>query len=151
MLYNIKLLTKDWASMLWFLVVASIIIRLGYAFIDIPTVVGNQWKIVFIVESISHILLSCLIGVFVAIHIYRYRKLKIARWKQSAWWAIGSFLGILVTGCPGCSFTIAGMIGLAGVFSALPFAGLEVKILWLLIMLWVVYKSIIDLLVCKIK
>jgi hypothetical protein len=43
------------------------------------------------------------------------------------------------------------MIGLAGVFSALPFAGLEVKILWLLIMLWVVYKSIIDLLVCKIK
>ncbi len=151
MKYNIRLLLKDMPSLFSWIIVWWIILWLGYLFIDIDTIIGNNGVIYFWIERISHRLLSMLIGLFVATHVYRFRKLNTWWWAKTFWWALGSFLGVLITWCPSCSITLAWLIGLAGVFSALPFAWLEVKILWLLIMMWVVYRSVKDLLVCKVK
>lgn len=60
-------------------------------------------------------------------------------------------MGILVTGCPSCSVTIAAYIGLAGLFAALPFHGLEAKVIGILVLLRAEYVAVRDLLVCKLK
>jgi hypothetical protein len=151
MWYNIKLLTKDYPTLIVWMLITWFIIVIGHIYVDIPSILWNQWMTYVVVERVSHVILSILIGLFVATHVYRFRKLRTLWWKKTLWWSIGSFLGILVTWCPSCSMTIAWMIWLAWVLSGLPFAWLEVKIVGLLIMLWVVYKTLVDLLVCKVK
>ena len=54
--------------------------------------------------------------------------------KSGAFGAVGSFLSIVVAGCPACSITLASYLGLSGIFSSLPFLGYEVRILGIVIM-----------------
>lgn len=65
--------------------------------------------------------------------------------------SFGGLLSLLVSGCPACSITLAGYLGLATFFSSLPLAGLEVKIIALLILLWSVNEVSNNLMICNIK
>ncbi len=50
--------------------------------------------------------------------------------------AFGAFLSLLVIGCPACSITLASYLGLATFVTALPFFGIELKILSLGLLLY---------------
>jgi len=64
---------------------------------------------------------------------------------------LGGFLGVVVSGCPACSITLASYLGFASIVSSLPFFGIELKIVSLLLLLYVLYITLRDIDVCKVK
>lgn len=63
---------------------------------------------------------------------------------------IGSFLSVVVTGCPACSITIASYLGLSSLFAGLPFLGYEVRITGLFIMAFAIAQLWKNLETCQI-
>lgn len=65
--------------------------------------------------------------------------------------AIGSFLSVIVSGCPACGITIASYLGLSTLFAGLPFLGYEVRIGGILIMLWAIAYTWTYLETCELR
>lgn len=64
---------------------------------------------------------------------------------------LGGALSVLVSGCPACSITVASYLGLASLFSGLPWFGLELKIIGLLLLLYSTNSLAKSLYSCKLK
>ena len=81
-----------------------------------------------------------LISLFFGINLsLLYHKIKLSRnanYKSSSSTVFGSFLSVLVSGCPACSITLASYLGLSSFLSALPFFGIELKIAGLGLLLY---------------
>ena len=71
--------------------------------------------------------------------LWALRTQKFQWWDQSGS-ALGTFLGVLVMGCPACTITLASYLGLAGVLSGLPFYGVEANFLAVVLLLWGNYQ-----------
>jgi len=124
---------------------------LWFWLIDFRTIQWNLWLHFAWAEVLLHGILSILFGLFVSAQIYKFYYFKTINTKQNSWGILGGILGILITGCPSCSITLASYVWLASIFSLLPWYGLEVKIIGILLLLWVVWNSYRKLLVCKVK
>lgn len=149
-LINLQRISEDKVALWWLVVSTVAMLLLWFAFLDFSLLRGNFGLWFAVAEVSLHSLLSILFGVFVATHIYKYRHATI-NMKNKATGLLGWILGILVTGCPSCSITIAAYIWLAGLFAALPFHGLETKVAGILVLLRAEYIAVRDLLVCKLK
>ncbi len=114
------------------LVLAAIL----FYFTEYELIVGNVGKVHANVQVISQIILSLLFGVNIAILWYKLRLTNGIDVKAQGSTAAGSVLALLVSGCPACGVTLAGYLGLASVFSALPFLGLELKVIGILLLLY---------------
>lgn len=112
---------------------------------------GNYGTYILYFEIILQLLISILFSMFIVITIYKFNLYNKISFKENSTASIGSFLGILVVGCPGCSITIASYIGLAGLVSYLPYDGFELKVLSVVLLLYAIYLTSRDLKICKIK
>ena len=63
----------------------------------------------------------------------------------------GTFLGLLVAGCPACSITLASYLGLGSLISFLPWYGLELKIIAIFLLIYANISLLKNLKVCEIK
>ena len=94
--------------------------------------------------------LSVLTGVIVAMSVYLLRRqIKTGVYASSS----GFIASLLAPACPSCALGIFGMIGLGGFISVLPFKGLELGILGLLIVVVSMFYlgKKINTTVCEIK
>lgn len=111
---------------------------------------ANLWKNMFFVQIILYILFSLLFGVFVAASVYKIRFFGTYDKKNSGvgvlWW----FIGVLVAWCPACAVSLASYIWLASVVALLPRHGLELKIIWVVLVWYAVWKSLITMEVCEL-
>jgi len=147
---NMQRVVQDKVALRWSITSTVVMLVLGFAFLDFSLLKWNFGLMFALAEVVLHSLLSILFGVFVATHIYKYRHATV-NIKNKATGLVGWALGVLVTGCPSCSITIAAYVWLAGLFAALPFHGLETKVLGIVVLLWAEYIAVRDLLVCKLK
>jgi len=147
---NTKIILSDKGAVFWGLVAAASMLLLGFMITDFKLLKGNLGATYMWMEIVLHLLLSILFGIFIMTHIYKYR----VSWvniKNKTTWLFWMLLGIIVTGCPACSVTLAAYLGLAWLIASLPFHGIEVKVVGIILLAWAQYMAVKDLMVCKMK
>lgn len=148
MLQNfIKILSQK-LFLLYFLIWAIIILTPSYFFLDVELVKWNL-GINFLRAEIALTAISAILfGIFFACIMYKIKYFSPKAWTEWAvWWAFV----MLVSGCPTCSITLAYYVGLAWIISSLPYHGLELKAIWILLIAYAIYDSLKYLEVCKLK
>ena len=128
---------------------ASLIMVLQFLLTDMDTLAGNKGATFAAIEAGSGILLAVLFGLNVGLLWYKLRLASSIKAKEGGTALMGGFLGLLVTGCPACSITLASYLGLAGILSALPFSGLELKVLGIAVLIYSTDNILKNLLTCK--
>ncbi|PZM83812.1 hypothetical protein DLH72_03415 [Candidatus Gracilibacteria bacterium] len=93
--------------------------------------------------------LAILFGIFLGSTLYKM--IYFGNRKASKIGFLGGFLGTLVGGCTSCSLTFASYLGLASFMAFLPYGGLEIKIISVLLLIYVCFSSLKNLEVCNLK
>ena len=120
-------------------------------FTDEALIYANLGYTYFVVNSFLQYLISFLFAIFISVFCYKYVKFSTFDKKGSSTSVFGTFLGILVAGCPACSLTVASYLGLTSLVVFLPYYGLELKFIAVIILLFTNYYSLKDLNTCKVK
>lgn len=132
-LNKILLLKSNTYAVIAWVFFGLIILCVWFLFLDMENVSLTFWQERLVVEIILHILLSILFGFFVSLQVYKittFKKLE----KKSVWWRIWWVIGTIITGCPVCGVTLMSYLGIASLLSFLPRYWLELKILWLILL-----------------
>lgn len=144
----IKVVTDPISLLRWSLVIFAMSL-LQYRQFDFQFVVGNLGYVFARTEVILYGMITVLFALFVMAQTYKIRYLGWWKRKKSPtgilWWIIG----ILTVGCPACSITIASVVGLSALMILLPFKGLEIKVIAIILLAYASYMTIRDLTVCK--
>jgi hypothetical protein len=101
-------------------------------------------------QVVIQLILALLFGINIAIFWYKIRLVSGVDAKAKGSTVTGTILAVLVSGCPACGVTIAGYLGLASIFSALPFFGLELKVIGIILLLYSSNYLLNKLNFCKI-
>lgn len=126
----------------------TIIVTPSYYFFERDLLIWNFWYNYYLLEIILTWLIAILFWLFLASILYKMEYFSV---KRSGIWFFWWLIWILVSGCPACTITLASYFGLAWVISVLPFWWIELKIFSVILLCYVVYVTIKDLEVCKIK
>lgn len=131
-------------------------------FSDFELIEGNYWKNYLYLDYFLNFLISFLFAFFLASNIYK--SVNFWEFNKKSWlfWFIWTFFWVLITGCPTCSLTLAYYLWLASVFSAsvsvfwneinlFPFWGIEIKVLWVVFLIYSIYINLKNLDSCKLK
>lgn len=148
MLKNLKKIIFQKLFLVYFLAWAFLITIPTYVFLDVELIKWNIW-VWFIYAEVSLTAISAILfGLFLASIMYKVKFFSPKHWSE---WVAGWLFVTIVSGCPSCSITLASYIGLAGIISTLPYHGLELKVLWLLLIAYALYNQLKYLETCKIK
>jgi hypothetical protein len=120
-------------------------------FTDNAVIRGNLGEMYYITNVIAQALVSFLFALFIPLSIYKIRAFSDPSLKEHSASFLGSFLSILVAGCPACSVSIASYLGLASIVSFLPWYGLELKLLGIGLLVYALYSTLMKLQVCNIR
>ena len=120
-------------------------------FLEYMHMVSIEWVLYANIEYYSNILLAILIGLFIAAVVYKFLFFKNFNKTQSTTSLIWGMAGMVAVGCPACTITLGSYIWLSGILTAMPFLGLEIKIIWILLMIIWITLLLKDLEVCKIN
>jgi len=124
---------------------------LFFLFTNKDLIIWNLWINFYITELILDIFIALLFWLFIGSTVYKIFYFS-THTKKHLWvWGVASFFGILVSGCPACSITLASYLGLASILSILPYHWIELKVLSFIMLLYVVYDTLKTLEVCSIK
>ena len=148
---NFKNICFDKVSPFGWVLALFAMLLFWYFTMDMALMRGNLWDTIAYTVWWFHILLSILFGLFIATHIHKYRHTKMTSTQEKVTGGLGTFLGIVVTWCPACSITLAAYLGLAWLMASLPWYGLEVKIVGILILWRSQYIALRDIWICKVK
>ena len=148
MLKNIVKVLKSKIWIVGIIIGISLISIPSYYFFESELIIWNFWYKYYLFELILTILISILFWFFLGSTLY---KINFFNTKKSWFWFIGWFLWILVSWCPACSITFASYLWLSWIIAILPFWGIELKIVSILILLYSIYFTIKNLEVCKIN
>ncbi len=131
-------------------IVAGILLQaVQFYFTDYRNLQGNMGSTVLTLEILSQVLFSILFGLNIGLFTFKFSITRTVSAKESTLSTIGSFMSLLITGCPACSITFASYLGLASILSTLPFFGYEVKVLGLVILVYSTYYLAKNLTSCK--
>lgn len=145
---NLLLVIGDRRSMAGFAIAFVLVWVIIYSMTNYPLIRGNMWNQIYYLWVVIDILFVLLFSFFVAGFVYK--SLLFSTYKN-VWWRFGWFLGVLVTWCTSCSISIASYLGIAWLISLLPWWGIELKIIWLLLVIYWFYNTFNKLTECKIK
>ncbi|MBT3407451.1 hypothetical protein HOK68_05370 [Candidatus Woesearchaeota archaeon] len=150
-MYNIKKAFKNVNTLLIGTFSSLVIAFIMFYFTDFELIKINLG----IVYATAHMSLEILISVLFGLNIgLLWTKLKyiggVSKTTTGST-VIGSIMGILVSGCPVCSITLASYLGLASIIATFPLFGLELKIIGLLLLLYSTNDLSKNLYSCSIK
>jgi hypothetical protein len=101
-------------------------------------------------STVTLIILSVMTGVLLSLMAYKFRTFAEAE-RVGLLSGIGLFLGFLVPGCAACGIGLAAALGLGASFATLPFKGLELSVLAIVILGFAIVKTSDNLFKCDIK
>jgi hypothetical protein len=150
--YSLNVFTSSYSSIISFYNATNFLSTLGLFF---ELFLGFQNTTV-LHSFVSLIIISILFGILFSLIIYKTKMIKnIEKGKTGFLASVGIFLGILAPGCAACGIGLLSVFGIgAATLSLLPFDGLEISILSILILGFVTFKITKDInkgIVCKIK
>ena len=147
-LKNINKVFRSPHACTWILLGISFIVIPSYYFVEKEAIVWNLGYVFYLSEVILNSIIALLFWLFIGGTIYKIQYFSV---KKSCIWFLGWFLGILISSCPACSITLASYLWLASIIWVLPYYGLELKILSVLLLLYATYFTFKDLETCRIK
>jgi hypothetical protein len=115
-------------------------------FIGFPTTIT-------LFSAVSIFVIALLFGSYISLAVYKTKQVKIFQEKSSIFGSMGIFLGIFAPGCATCGLGLASLFGIGGFLFALPFRGLEISGLAILLLGYANWKVAgkINKNVCSIK
>lgn len=115
-------------------------------------ILGFRETVVFH-SYISLVIISILFGILFSLIFYKTMVVRsIGNSKTTLLATIGIFLGVLAPGCAVCGLGLLPLLGIGAVsLRFLPYDGLELSILSIIILLVAIYLFTKNLLVCKVK
>lgn len=145
---NIPLVLKDRRAMIAFAITFIIVGSVIYGMTDYSLIKGNLGQNYYTTWMIIDALFVISFSLFVAGFVYK----SLLFWQhKNIWWRFGGFFGLLVTWCTSCSITIASYLWLAWLISLLPWWGIELKIIWLILVGYGVYNTYNKLTECDMR
>ncbi len=146
--YSLNVLIANWKSLIKFY---SSLGFFGTLKFFITLFFGFKNLILFS-SFVSLVIISILFGMLFSLIIY---KTKLVNFKGSkklgVVGSVGVFLGALIPGCVACGIGLATVLGLgAGALAFLPYDGLEISVLAILILGFTITKITKEMYVCKI-
>jgi len=96
-------------------------------------------------------IIALLFGVFIALVIYRYKLIKSGNKKLGFFGTLGFFFGVFSAGCPSCGSAVFALFGAPLALMFLPYQGLELKALSIVLLVWSNYSLSRKLIKCNIK
>ncbi len=113
------------------------------------TLMFGFYNLILFSSFISLIIISLLLGILFSLIFYKLNFLKGDGKKLGFISGLGAFLGAFAPGCAACGIGLASVLGLSGAFlTLLPFKGLELSILAIVILGIAIFKTSNDS--CKI-
>jgi len=149
--YNIKQIpSDDRAIIAWILSFWSILF-LWLNYLDMEQMIGNMWQVIAYGQIWSHWLLAILFWLFVSATVFKIRRSNKRSpkktWSGLFWW----LLSAVIIWCPACSLWLATYIWIWTFLVQLPAFWLEIKLLWIAILVRASWSTIRDLYICPIK
>ena len=160
---NFKEVLSHKSTFIPFLVSFSAMGLFFYLMSDFEIIKGNYWAHIMWLDIFLNIFITLFFSVFISLTIFRIKYFWGALWKDWYFWWVWAFFWILITGCPVCSLNLAFYLWLSSIFTSASFSvfgrefnlfplwWIEIKILWLLIIVYSVIHSLKNLKICKIK
>ena len=148
---NFKDVFSKWYGQLAFVITTILIGSIFIYFTNIELIAGNFGHTYLWWQIIMQILITILFGLFIPISLYKFLEFNFFSIKENVTSGGGTFLGLLVAGCPACSVTLASYLGLTSLVTLLPWYGLELKIIAVPLLLYANISLLKNLKVCKIK
>ena len=144
---NLKLLYSQ--KKYYFITLISVIIIgvVMFYFTNFSLISGNQGKVFAYTQIFFQLIISLLFGINISALWYKLKLSSLVKEKTST--SLAAILSVIVSGCPACGITLASYLGLATFFSALPFFGLELKIIAILLLLYSTNSLLKNLNVCR--
>ena len=148
MFKNLLKVLKSKIWFVWMIFGVLLIIVPSYYFLDYEMIIGNKGYVYLYIELFLDWVIAILFWIFIGATLYKISYFSVKKtWIWFLWW----FLGILVSGCPSCTITLASYLWLASFVSILPYDWLELKIMSVFLLIYVCYTTLVNLEVCKIK
>lgn len=117
---------------------------------DTAAIRGNYGEVNLMIRQILDV--SVLVLLFGLVRLFVYKYIHVGWWdKGTGAWLGWGLLSLIVTGCPACSIWLASYLGLSAFITWLPYDGVELKILSVLLMWYAVWDMWRKLDVCEIK
>lgn len=142
---------SNWKYLIFGIIISIIFGIFIYISTNFRLLIGNYGMTFAVIEIILMILIILFFGIFFPASVYKFVKTSSFSAKENSSSIIGTFIGILVTGCPSCSIVIASYIGLGGFLALLPWGGMSLKVISVILLLYANYSILKNLNVCKIK
>ena len=148
MFRNLFKVLKSKIGLFWIIFGIVLIAIPSYYFLDTEIIIGNKGYNYLYFEILLDVLISILFWIFIGATLYKMSYFNV---KKTWVWFLGWFLGILVSGCPSCTITLASYLWLAGFVSVLPYDWLELKVISVFLLLYVCYTTLKKLETCELK
>lgn len=145
---NLARVLSSWPSMIIWLLFWGGFRLLMEHFSDRALIAGNYGPTYALINRIFDIGWTALITIFTASIVYKIITFRNIR-ETNKRWALGWFFAALVGWCAACSITLAVYLGLGTLLAVMPYGGLEIKILGILVLARSARQNIRDLMVCK--
>ena len=124
---------------------------------DTKTALIFVWSLAFgfyatvtIASYISLIAISLLIGIVVALLVFKIKVARASRTRGGISSGLGIFLGVIAPGCAACGVGLAALFGISAAgLSLLPLKGLELSLLAIVLLLISIWQLSKGLLVCE--
>ncbi len=147
---NIKQLRHSPIAIIIGLSIGIILTWITYYFSNFLMTQWNFWKLYaysVIIFDIINILLTTIFMTATTRRRLHFGKKNI----NNSRWFIGSFFTTLISWCPSCSITLATYLGLSSIITILPRWGIELKILWTIILIYACYDTLKNMTSCKMR
>lgn len=148
---NFKDVFSKWYSQLTLVITTILIGSIFIYFTNFELIAGNFGHTYLWWQIIMQLLITILFGLFIPISLYKFLEFNSFSIKENVSSGGGTFLGLLVAGCPACSVTLATYLGLTSLVTLLPWYGLELKIIAIPLLVYANISLLKNLKVCKIK
>ena len=143
--------------------ITAIISFIVFYKLTLVTIANNSLK-VFIMMSgynytyftlLSFVIISVLFGIYLSVFIYRFKLIKLMKEKKGTSIGFIGYLGLIAgvfgAGCPTCGSVVFALVGAPLALMYLPFRGLELRVLSILILLVSIYFLTRSLYKCDIS
>lgn len=149
--YSLQLLVRNRTSRLVFVFFLLALLAWEFFLVDYALIRGNMGLLWVWLFAGTHVLLSLLFALFVSAQIYKLSLFFQLDIKKSGIGLVAAFLWGIVWWCPSCTLGIVSALGIGAFLSFLPGYGIELKILGILVLVWVNYRTLRDLTICHKK
>ena len=142
--------------------IAAIVLFIVFYKLMLAKIADNSLKIFIMMSGynytfftlLSFVVISVLFGIYLSVFIYRFKLIKIMKEKKGSSIGFIGYLGLIAgvfgAGCPTCGSVIFALVGAPLALMYLPFRGLELRLLSIVILIVSIYLLTRSLYKCDV-